>query len=475
MRVKSVIAQNFASYKDLEFNFENQGLTLIQGATGSGKSTLCDIVPWILFGITSKGGKVDEIRSWNTAKPTVGTLYLEDGLEITRVRGAAKDNDLYFLYENDTGTVSAQRGKDIPDTQRLINQLLGIDADIYLTGAYYHEFSHTAQFFTTTAKNRRAICEQLVDLSLATKLQVKLVEKRNFQAKELAKLNKQIHTITSNIELLRRLQETENNKADCWTRTHIQNKKLAVANYDRFELNRKKIIQNKCNACGTQLKQPQEIIDDSENPYARKLADLEQETNPYTSGAKDYTNEIAHKAKELQQTEKLLSALNAELDELEVLQIAIQDYRSLSISNTIAGVEDKTNQLLTDYFDAEIKVTFTAEYADKLDISITKNGNVASYTQLSKGQRCLLKLCFGVSIIEAAQNYLDINVSQIFFDEALDGLSEEFKVKAYRLLETIALDYESVFVVEHSQELKSLFISKYSVELVNGRSKIEQG
>src|SRR5271157_2409345 len=96
MRVISAKIENFSSYKTLEFDFTKQGLTLIQGATGSGKSTLCDVIPWGLFGITSKGGTVNDVISWPGDKVTKVTLYLEN-VTIHRSRGPKpKDNDLNF-------------------------------------------------------------------------------------------------------------------------------------------------------------------------------------------------------------------------------------------------------------------------------------------------------------------------------------------------------------------------------------------
>ena len=173
MKVWSCQLENFASYKELDFQFDETGLILISGPTGSGKSTLCDALPWILFSKTAKGGTVDEIINWTSEEPTKGTVFVtvpEGDFIITRIRGKkAKDNDLYFADRNFPGNVT--RGKDLNDTQLLINNLLGLTAELYLSGSYFHEFSQTAQFFTTTPKNRRTICEQIVDLSLAKKLQ----------------------------------------------------------------------------------------------------------------------------------------------------------------------------------------------------------------------------------------------------------------------------------------------------------------
>lgn len=469
MKIISCSLQNFASYKELDFQFSNQGLTLIQGFTGSGKSTLCDAIPWVLFGTTAKGGPVSDVISWPGNEITKGTIQLEN-MSITRIRGPkAKDNDLIVTIGNEV-----VRGKDLNDTQKCLNHLLGIDADLYLAGAYFHEFSQTAQFFTTTAKNRRAICEQLVDLSLAKKLKEKLTEKCKSIDEELRQVLRQIATLESNTALLERLQVQENTKKSDWDRSHEKTVQYVLSCYEKFEANRIKTIHNKCSTCGTVLEHPREFHDKSENPHHARLAEINAEINPHTSGAKDFSDDIANKRQDLENLKTLDSRIRLDLMDIELLQDVVGYYRSTSIKNTILDLETTTNKYLEAHFDSEIKVTLLVEDADKVDVTIHKDGNVCSYTQLSKGQRCLLKLCFGVSVMKAVQNHHGINFSQVFFDEALDGLDEKMKVKAYGLLQTISQGYESIFVVEHSSELKAMFTNRYEVELENGESKICQ-
>lgn len=74
--------------------------------------------------------------------------------------------------------------------------------------------------------------------------------------------------------------------------------------------------------------------------------------------------------------------------------------------------------------------------------------------------------------MQAVQNHHGINFNTLWFDESLDGLSDYFKVKAYRLFESIIQGYENIFVVEHSEALKSQFENSYSVSLINGNSVI---
>src|SRR5258706_10723800 len=95
-------------------------------------------------------------------------------------------------------------------------------------------------------------------------------------------------------------------------------------------------------------------------------------------------------------------------------------------------------------------------------------------TQLSKGQRQLLKLCFSVSVMQAVSNQHGISFKQLFFDESLDGLDENFKLKACTMLENLALDDTGVYLVEHSMSVKAMINNKYKVGLVNGSSQIEK-
>jgi DNA repair exonuclease SbcCD ATPase subunit len=471
MRVTACSLQNFASYKELNFEFKDQGLTLIAGPTGSGKSTLCDVLPWTLFGITSKGGKVDEILSWPGDEVTCSSITIDTGYTIVRSRGRkAGDNDLLILNSDGFAT----RGKDLLDTQRLINTLLGMTPDLYLAGAYYHEFSQTAQFFTTTAKNRRAICEQLVDLSLATKLSVRLSDEYRELSLELNVFKQDIRDLEYDIAAMKKSETEDSVRWAKWNEGNTATKAYVAQCYEKFEDSRTKTISGKCAACGTMLAPDHVHTNYEENPHAERLIELEYETNPFSKELLDKSNDIKDIESELVTMEAAHAQAVSEQSDVEQLQDVVQDYRSVSIKNTISYVETQTNRMLTDYFDAEIKVAFSVESADKLDVTIYKDGNEASYTQLSKGQRQLLKLTFGIAVMQAVQNHHGLSFGEVFFDEALDGMDEVMKAKAFRLFESLERQYSSIYVVEHSEGLKARFLNSYSVRLENGQSQIEK-
>lgn len=486
----------------MTFGYKDQGLTLIQGPTGSGKSTLCDAIPWILFGKTAKGGAVDEIKSWGTDDVTKGEVLIDlkgQLFAVARVRGKAKDNDLYFSYDGGP----TQRGKDLNDTQRLINSILGINYELYLSGAYFHEFSQTAQFFITTAKNRRLMCEQIVDLSLAVKLAAALKERDKAIVSNQLYVDQEIRDTEFKLDHLKRSETSEQNKALEWNKAHATRKEDLQAKHASFSIRKSKSIADleqrletdlmrdqespKCSACGAIktkkhnntahiIEKYNELIElekSRENTYLQILSDIEKETNPFSNEVHDFSNEIAELSAVLIKLEKDKKLWSTEALDTELLKDVVDSFRSLSIKNTIQDVEDRTNELLATHFDSECKVYFTIEDSDKLDVTILKDGNECVYTQLSKGQRQLLKLCFGVSMMQSVSNHHGIKFHEVFFDEAFDGLDEQMKTKAYGLLSTIGQEYESVFVVEHSSELRALFPKSFTVQLVNGESQIE--
>lgn len=574
MQIISGYAENFASYEELKFAFLANGLTLISGPTGAGKSTLCDLIPWVLFGKTAKNGSADEILSWGSEeKQTYARILLcvkNLSVEIHRRRGhSSKDNDLYMKI----GFQEPKRGKDLMDTQKQINTLLGVDIDTYLAGAYFHEFSQTAQFFSTTAKNRRGITEQLVDLSMAKDLQANMADYSKIVKadKEEVKHN-QILEQNSLIHISKAL-ENEITKAKKWTgsrqirETELQEKidrfdlekfnsiqylkkeslafeedrlyniahiegemadlvsKIKPASYYEERMNQiseqiKSIGVVTCPACGT-LKENHKMLlltkdeyairnekDKNEqlstllrtmhkdiqrlknqtNPLGKQIEKEEQavniyiglldesksQVNPHEAIVEQLIQDKALSTNKITGLETILKDLELELADLDTLKDLTQVFRTSLISQATDYLEQSTNALLNDYFDAEIRIDFTAEGADNLDVKITKDGNECSYTQLSKGQRQILKLCFGTSVMKAVSNYSGTDFNVVFFDEALDGMDDNMKDKSFNLLSSLEKTYESIFVVEHSNELKPRFTREYQVELTEEGSVINE-
>lgn len=540
MRVISCSATNFASYPQLEFNLGNLGLCLISGPTGAGKSTLMDVVAWGLFGQTAKDGNADEIRSWQTTAPTTVCISVETNrgsIYVFRTRGASKENDLYWT-ENFSG--DCHRGKDLNETQKLLNDRLGMDFDQYTTGAYLHEFSPTASFFVANAKTRRAIFEKVADLSLPVKLSARCSEEKKKSTSEIDKLEYKIVGFQARLTATTESWERNKRQLKDWDErqssrvedlrskavTFEEDKKVKVSeakrryrNWEADSLAKMEALETKlqeaerelafpqaseCRSCGqsvpleaakghaekeyAKIRKELLVLADLENPYASALDAAKKEVNQYSEISEvaskevnpffgldnDLWDQLANVRASLEQVESSQAIVVARYNSLNRLQELSYDLRAALLQKAVQEIQDNTNSYLTRFFDSEIAVTFELEGADSLTVGIQKSGYDCVYKQLSKGQRGLLRLCFSVAMMEASSNSAGTHFSALMFDEALDGLDTSMKLKAFRVFEELATKHETVLVVDHCEELKELFQTRFEVSMEADASRIER-
>lgn len=576
MKLLSVIIENFGSYKYLEFDFSDAGLALLYGKTGSGKSTITDIPFWIMFGQTAKECSADEVRSWGSDTPTKGILTLEIEskiLTITRVRGKPADNDLYYALSPNNRLA---RGKDLLDTQKIINEILGVDAYSYALTCYYSECSPAANFFHARAKDRREVFEQIADLSLPTNLEASISEKKKVVSKAIicadqalarqeadtaAKIDaaetttkykeaweeeqkslieslqvkykafdeekaskvaalatkadafdtnkrRQIDSVIDGIEALDstmddekfvalddRLKSAEDELAlvtrtpcktcggpsdsklaEKWRKTL---KQLTDATFERQRLKerRSQLLSKLEDAQATENTARQAIADaqSAENLYGERLEVEKAKVNPFLQRETADKERAAEAEKTLAIKKQEKAELDNQLNLLKQLGDFSTELRGILLDASVSAAERSVNDILTRFFDAEIKVQFTLENSDKLEVSIQKSGHACSYEQLSKGQKGLLKLAFAVSLMKASSDRLSVQVENLFFDEALDGLDTELKVKAFGLFQELRKTFKNIFLVEHAQEFQTLFDTKFHVQLEGDYSIVSSG
>ena len=187
MKILDCWVENFGSYEELHFDFSNRGLAIIYGATGSGKSTLLSVPKWIIFGETDKGVNVDEVKNWgqDTVKGCARVQTASSIIAIHRIRGkTSSQNDLFWVIEGDE-TKTPQRGKDLADTQKSLEILLGVTYDSFVAACVYSEFSPSHTFFTDSAKNRRELLEKITNLRFPILIGAKVVDQKKLLKKQV--------------------------------------------------------------------------------------------------------------------------------------------------------------------------------------------------------------------------------------------------------------------------------------------------
>lgn len=534
MNLLKAKVENFGSYDNLEYEFHNQGLALIYGATGSGKSTLQDIPTWILFGQTAKDGNADDVRSWNSEEPTKGELQIEireSKITITRIRGRTGQNDLYW---DESGQI--HRGKDISETQILLNNRIGVDYYTYITGAYYNEFSPTGQFFISKASDRRKLLESLVDLSLPTLLNDRISQVKKQDKVIFIELSGKYNKIEGKLDQLRRHKISLEKDINLWKDRQLIvieelqiraqkfgeeiDSKIEVCKLkaQHFEITRQKSIEKyktdlqrkidkfakdkKCPSCGVvrdkdeiellEINQDykhlinqeqlsinpynneQETIKNQENPYFERITVELKRSNPYLDQMISTEKELITTSFQYKELKNHIDILVHKLNSLDQLRKFIEKLREELCKNTLRRLELETNRYLETYFDSEIRVVFELTAGDKLDVRIWKSGNECSYKQLSKGQRSLLKLTFSISSMKLISDKCGVHFNCLMFDEPADGADTDLKIKAYRLFEELALSHDTILVIDHNESLQNMFDCKYNVIMKDDKSYINR-
>lgn len=530
MRFLRAEATNFGSYDKLSFEFKDLGLCLLKGASGAGKSTIHDLIPWVLFGHTSKGGKVDDVINWIKNETTEGALSLQlnDSRVIIVRRSRGKTPDLSWTSDVDYYPV---RGKDLPDTQRLLNELLGFDLDTYLMGAYFNEFSPSSTFFMDKKSRQRETLESLVSLVIPIKLDDEITHRKRDTIKSIESLEKKAAIISYNLELLKNREAAQQYIAKDFENTQSQKIKENKVLEETFEINRNSQIleleskrknyeeekqaklfrvkqeisrissmmsKELCAYCGgkgpsyedhitkvSNLETTIYSLQHATNLWDIKIDKLRSTQNPHSNKVMCTENPYILEIKQTQEKiEELhlqhlsltnpIASLTSFVSNLNQLSQLSDKLRGVMIKNTIEQIQKDTNLFLEKMFDGEISVKFDIKAKDNIDVALKKNSYDCSYSQLSRGQRSMLKLCFSVAMMKAIENKTGVHFSVLFFDEVLDGLSSNLKVKALSIFQYLSLRHESVLVTDHATEIEPEFDTRFLVTQEGDYSRVEE-
>lgn len=529
MRLIRAELGNFGSYDHLEFTFTNQGLALVQGPTGSGKSTLFDSAAWILYGITAKDGSVDDVRSWNDSSlPTIGVLTLEskgEELIITRIRGKSNENDLYFTKKGDD---TEHRGTNIKETQVLLDTLLGVDGSTYLAAAYFCEYSPSSTFFVSNATQRRVLFDRVSNLTFPTALAAKLSDKISESKRVLLKSQNDIASLKRQLTLIENNLKDSNTRSADWEMNFSnkdqvlqdksvsfddvtdhrlltlagkindfdQNKTITIKEIELHLVHVEERLNNnhskECPTCGQDITGLSELLSERKllkarlsneskaaNPYTYEFEQIKSSKNTFDDQLKEHRKQVNPFEDQIHHFQYQYQSIRANLQDEEAeyikLKATVEKYEHLKdltnelkerlLTRSVKNIEELTNSHLTKHFNGELSVNLSISGPNALEIVIFKNGHEAVYKQLSKGQRQLLKISFSVAVMSTVADRSGIHFSTLFFDEALDGLDTELKVKAFSLFQSLEINHESIFVIDHAEEFKQLFSKRYLVSI----------
>jgi DNA repair exonuclease SbcCD ATPase subunit len=176
MKITSMTVENFLSFGKARFDFEDQGLVLVEGdnqddesarSNGSGKSAMIDALVWCLFGTTLRGYENDEVVHRKVGEDCVVTVRLvpndtSAAYDVMRFRKHKKSKNALIVSEIDQGGDSTDLSRpSTSETQEVVDELLGCSRRTFLSSVVFGQ-DRAYRFSSLTDKEQKEILDEVL-------------------------------------------------------------------------------------------------------------------------------------------------------------------------------------------------------------------------------------------------------------------------------------------------------------------------
>lgn len=242
------------------------------------------------------------------------------------------------------------------------------------------------------------------------------------------------------------------------------------------------------------------------NEKQQELTNLERERVTKENAVKTAENDLKMKRNQVKQHEetaatqahhdfdKLIGEVDAELvavvnhlTELEAAKTAFSDSGIIShvISTVAPALTSATNKYLSQLTGGVIQVEFTTlkknangDTSEKLDVLVFVNGEESDYKSLSRGEKRRTDIAISLALAEVAASNSTTTTNVMFMDEVFESLDANGAETVVTMLQEKVDNpddaVDTIFVVSHQEELKSLFSSSLVVTKKDGNSTIKE-
>lgn len=169
MKLNSIEAINFLCYAKLKFKFKN-GIWLIVGENGAGKSAIFDAITFALYGKTR--GSIDSVIRIPKEFCIVKLMFEinKTCFEIIRKRDINTGSELQFFSRATNLTRPT-----IVETQEKIEEVIGFDYEMFISSAYFGQ-EKLANFINKTPKERKELFYDMLGLGIYQLAEAKVKE-----------------------------------------------------------------------------------------------------------------------------------------------------------------------------------------------------------------------------------------------------------------------------------------------------------
>jgi len=191
--------RNFLSVGDnfVEVDLDSHPTTLIVGGNGEGKSILLDALSFVLFGKPHRNINKPQLVNTINEKNMLVEIAFQIGRTKYKIRRGIRPN-IFEIYKNDEMINQSNKSRDY---QKILETNI-----LKLNHKSFHQIvvlgsSTFIPFMQLLPYHRRGVIEDLLDISIFSKMNLLLREKRTKLRDKITAVDQDIHTLASQIAL----------------------------------------------------------------------------------------------------------------------------------------------------------------------------------------------------------------------------------------------------------------------------------
>ena len=293
---------------------ETDGLTLVTGKNGHGKSTIFDALSYVLTNKPLRKTAVGKmVNNVNSKGLLVSLDILKDDKLIKIIRGQKPTICKLYIKPVDSDEKIEQEKYDytrdsVNETSKDITKLLGFDSDLFRCMVI--NSTRTPTFFQSDSSTQKNIMENLFGFDILTEKAILIKAKKEQYRFELEKKKSVLEERVASVNRTKARISSLEEKVTAWNIKHDEAVYSAKTNIERLV-----------------AKDPESAIEKFTGlqEYIKELADVE-------GSIKEIKTEISYKEREISRLSNEQKSLHDELVDIEIL---IQNKNDLSYNEDI--------------------------------------------------------------------------------------------------------------------------------------------
>lgn len=434
----SIQIEGFGSFqKEHLFNLDRQGINLIYGNNGDGKTTIFSALMWALYKINLKGTNNDKVATWEkyrlpSFRGTRVIVNLEkdnQAISIARhlkFKGLTQDvtgNDELLVITDEELSSSLHKG----DLQEEIIKIIGVDSKIFLNSALFGQ--HMKRLVEADPKDKRELLENIFDMAFISNAKDKAKLKIEETNTQISAINNNVVKLNANADSIQKqidnatniLANFEDDKAD-----NIKLADEAVKEAEAF----KQVAQDKVTRTEVNLAQAveeaggdEECITELEEAkksfevIKAKVAEMTIQINTTNSELSKANTNIRKYTHELDCINDNCPTCNKPFDDKEDIKAAKQSYKDrIAVEQGVVAEFTPTLSSM-----ASTKFVLDGELSDQGALVNLLTGKVEDLARIKRAQQS------HINLVEEARKALQVRSTELIHAQAILAAAKSSK------------------------------------------------